>query len=161
MHRPRTGHLVCLSVFSLVAAAGCGGETAPDAGNDAVSDDVIAALDSGYAAVDVTARDVTDSAAVCESLGCPCENDIECESGYCLDAGSEGRLCSAFSTDKCAAERFECRLLENTGGDAVRLCVPVDNPYCGECESALDCDSLLTLCVGLADGSRGCTPPLL
>ena len=159
MHRSYTGYLVSLWVTFLVAAAGCGVNPAPDASNDDASDDLIAVLDSGDAAVDLIGNDVTDAdAAVCETLGCPCEDDVECESGYCLDAGSEGWLCSAFCTDECDDERFECRLLENTGGDAVRLCVPVDNTYCEECESALDCDSLLAVCAELADGSRGCAP---
>ena len=160
MHRTDIGYLVYLWVLLLAAVAGCGSEAADDGSNDA-ADDLIAAIDSGDAAVDVVPGDVADNddALPCESLGCPCEDDAECESGYCLDAGAEGWLCGGFCTDECDDERFECRLLENSGGDAVRLCVPIDQTYCNECESALDCGSLRAVCVELADGSRGCAPP--
>ena len=152
-------HLVFLLLVSLALTA-CGtdapgeGTTDLDSGSDANSDTTLIP-DSDSGRFDVQ----DDETLECNTLGCPCEDDVECASRYCLDSGEGGRVCSEFCTDACDDERFECRLLENSGGDAVRLCVPTRDSYCDECESSSDCGSLRAVCVELADGSRGCAPP--
>ena len=94
----------------------------------------------------------------CDTLGCPCDEDNECESGYCIEHPDGGSVCSEFCQDDCSLEEYECVLLQNTGGDAVRICIPLGEAFCDECDVAADCGSLLAACVPLVDGDRCITP---
>jgi hypothetical protein len=93
----------------------------------------------------------------CQTLGCPCEEDSDCRSGYCIE-GEGGRICSEFCTDDCTEPGYDCVLLENSGGDAVRLCVPESDPFCDECRFDTDCGTLRAACLELDDGQFCLTP---
>ena len=99
----------------------------------------------------------TDGDPVCETLGCPCEDDGECASGYCVGGPTEGRVCSEFCSGTCSLPGYECRLLVNSGGDAVQLCVPSALSYCAACTLSTDCPRLDDVCVAYEDGSF-CAP---
>ena len=147
----------------LVALSACGTNT-PGDGTDGTADEPTDTAGTDTPPIPDVAADVVvdvsdEDSGACDALGCLCDDDVECASGYCLDAGADERLCSAFCVDECDDDRFECRVLENSGGDAVRLCVPISDPYCVECETTADCGSLRAACVELADGSRGCATP--
>lgn len=96
--------------------------------------------------------DVESDSVDCRTLGCACEADSDCEAGYCLDHPDGGRVCSEFCDDACSVERYECVLIENSGGDAVRICIPERQSFCDRCNVTSDCGSLEAACVPLVDG---------
>ena len=109
--------------------------------------------------IDEDDADGRDAVVACDTLGCACEDAIDCESGYCLEAaGSGARICSEHCVDTCSLPGFICVLLENSGGDAVRICVPEPERFCDPCDVVTDCGSLRAACVELDDGSF-CAPP--
>ena len=105
---------------------------------------------------DVAVPDADD--AGCDSLGCPCEEDVDCASGYCINGPDDGSVCSELCNEGCTEPGYACRLLVNASGDAVRLCVPERSTYCASCETAADCGDLTSVCQPLDDGSTACLP---
>ena len=148
----------CLSILAL---GGCGngngtGNASEDGGGDLGNHDVGAIPDSGN---DDTRFD-RDTPEECTTLGCICTEDDDCASGYCLQVGGSGnRVCSELCVDECSEDGFDCRLLENSGGEAVRLCVPEDDPYCQPCNTPSDCGSLRALCMPLDNAESACLTP--
>lgn len=93
-------------------------------------------------------------------VGCPCSADEECLSGYCIGGvGGLGRSCSEQCTDVCTLEGWECRVLVDSGADAVRLCVPA-LPWCEPCLTDADCGSPDALCEEIL-GESFCLTPCL
>jgi hypothetical protein len=76
--------------------------------------------------------------------------DEECDSGYCISTG-RGRLCTELCADSCPLG-WECRVLANSGGDAVSLCIPPQEVLCESCRADVDCGRG-NLCLVLDDGS--------
>lgn len=107
---------------------------------------------------DVASEDVPDADAECTTLGCPCDDEDDCRSGYCVRSPLVGRVCADFCAGDCPEEGWECRLLENSGGDAVELCVPLGIAYCTECLADTDCGGVEGLCLQQIEG-RFCAPP--
>lgn len=153
-----TRPLIRVAILTVVAAClvmGCGddpsgGTTAPDTGGDDVPT-IDAIDDTPDARGDAAEGDADED---CIGLGCPCEDDAECASGYCIRDGSgDARICSELCDGECSRPGFVCRLLENAEGDAVRLCVPESDPYCRACEVDAECGSLANACVDQRDGA--------
>lgn len=97
----------------------------------------------------------------CDTLGCPCDTDAECASGYCIEGVEPGEfVCSEFCDIECSDPSFECVLLENSGGDSVRICVPSADRQCQPCERARDCGRTSAACAELIDGTF-CAIPCL
>jgi len=116
--------------------------------------------DTGTDAAVDAAPDSTEDAGPCDTLGCPCDDDDACASGFCVDApDSDDGVCAELCEDTCTEPGFECRTLVNVEGDVVRLCVPANNPWCDACETASDCGSLDAACYPLDDGERACLVP--
>ena len=153
--------ITCWAITALVAA-GCGNgngngndNTGPGDGDTQGGD--VGTIPDGDG---LDSRFEPDAPPECNTLGCVCEEDDECASGYCLEVGGSGlRLCSEFCVDECSLEGFDCRLLENSGGDAVRLCVPEDDTYCRPCDTPSDCGSLRAICMPLANLEAACLTP--
>ena len=127
---------------------------------DEANDDPDALVEDDADGADADGADAVDADADegCPSVGCACLEDVDCESGYCVQTTASGSVCAELCGGTCSLEDWECRLLENTGGDVVELCVPVTIPYCNRCETGLDCGSLRAGCVSLLDGAY-CVPP--
>jgi len=151
-----TRHLWCIVALFAWAMLACGddggqGTATPDTGDD---DDVPA-----FDTVDDThggdaSTDGGDEDADCTGLGCPCDDDVECASGYCIRDGiGDARICSELCDGECSRPGYVCRLLENAEGDAVRLCVPESDPYCRPCALDNECGSLANACVEQRDGA--------
>lgn len=146
---------------ALVGLASCGSgndnrDTRGDGGGDALNGDVGAIPDAG----DGDTRFDRDALDECDTLGCICAEDSDCASGYCLQVGGSGeRVCSELCVDECSEEGFDCRLLENAGGEAVQLCVPEDDSYCRPCDTPSDCGSLRSLCMPLDNLESACLTP--
>lgn len=133
------------------AAADADEDAGDTAGDDVVSDVAADALDDA---------DVPDVAEDCDTLGCACDVDADCVSGYCLDVvGRDRGVCSEFCAEECSEPGYDCRLLINEEGDAVRLCVPADDPWCEPCDVVSDCGDLRATCAPLDDGTRACLTP--
>ena len=83
-------------------------------------------------------------------FGSPCEDDIECLSRYCIQY-RDTYMC----TELCAGETCEpgwhCATLENTGSDAVRLCIPNPESLCRLCDNNTDCGGLDDMCYELGE----------
>ena len=131
---------------------------------DTASFDVILQPDADAAQADIQLPDVrpdtaedagTDGdSAACRTLGCPCETDGECASGYCIEGVERGEfVCSEFCDGTCPDPAYECVLLENAGGDAVRLCVPSADRQCQPCRIGRDCGGTTTVCADMIDGT--------
>ncbi len=124
----------------------------PDAGEeDADTADDADTVDGADTAGDV---DATDDGNVddCVSLGCPCLDDDDCRSGYCIEGSDDEQICTDLCDGDCP-DGWNCELLENSEGDAVRLCIPDDDPYCAPCEHDRDCFSLTAACLEQLDGT--------
>lgn len=134
-------------------AAGDSSDDADEADTD-VPDVPVVDVDAGD---DDVEPDVDTS--VCDTLGCPCDDDIDCQSNYCIETGPESGVCSELCDDGCTDPEYDCRTLVNSAGDAVRLCVPPTDLYCQPCAASVDCGDLRSECYGLADGSRACITP--
>ena len=104
------------------------------------------------------AADAGTDADACDSLGCPCEADEDCAADLCVSHPDGGRVCSELCSEACSLEGFECRTLRD-GGDLVRYCVPLGDPYCAPCATDADCLATDNLCLDLIDGrfcATGC-----
>jgi hypothetical protein len=123
----------------LLGLAACGdpGSAAVAEGDATADGEAIAPLpdaeaDEGSAAPDVAPDAAPDAGdadagdeAGCATVGCVCSGDLDCASGYCVRVPGAGKVCAGFCDESCSLEGWECRLLENSGGDVVELCVPI------------------------------------
>ena len=105
------------------------------------------------AALDTGSDADTDDAEACDgTLACPCEDDLDCDSGLCIDTG-DAQICTEFCTGECTDPTWDCRLIRGSGGDVVEICVPPAEVLCQPCGTDLDCGGLEDRCVDLQDGS--------
>ncbi len=110
---------------------------APDLGFDSLSSD--------------TGRDDSESEPALGQFGDACDSDFDCESRYCLEQ-NEGSFCTRLCTNDCEGG-YTCRLLVNSGGDAVSLCVPDAEVLCRACEQHTDCGDLSHRCLEQDNGT--------
>ena len=128
-------------------------------GNDLASE---VSIPDGQGGDDVAPSDVPvkpdgerprDSSVVaCQSeggFGCPCVDNVDCLSGYCVEA-ADGSVCTVTCLTDCP-EGFSCRSVLNTLPDVVFICVPDSNKLCQPCQADLQCGG--GLCVDYEDGS--------
>ena len=103
--------------------------------------------------LDVAPVDSGSDAVLPGSLefGDRCSNDPQCASGLCIDS-DEGRICTRLCSGECSEEGFECRLLANSGSDAVRICVPIPDVLCLSCSSDFQCGGFGNFCMDQEDG---------
>lgn len=172
----RSARLVLIALaFSWIAA--CGESPAGSPAEDVVDSDDIATIDAFEDTdteedpeedvdvrpdPDVVEEDVEDiprfdippdvpDTEECTGLGCPCDDDDDCDADFCVRHPDGGQVCSERCGEECSLEGYECRVLQD-GGDIVRYCVPLGDPYCDPCEIDADCLTTDNLCVELTDG---------
>ena len=80
-------------------------------------------------------------------FSCPCEENDECESGYCVE-GPNGFVCSAECVQDCPPG-WSCKGVTILG-DPIFLCFPEASELCHPCEDHSQCDE--GLCVDMSDG---------
>jgi len=83
---------------------------------------------------------------------CPCNENEECATGYCIE-GLDGPQCTQECIQDCP-EGWQCKGVQSFGQDVVFLCVPRSDKLCDECVTDAECGS--DLCVNMAEGSH-CT----
>jgi hypothetical protein len=114
----------------------------------------VAALDAlgDGPSLDVQPLDASDAdVAPLGGFGDACAANAQCQSGYCID-GDDGRFCTQLCAEECP-EGFSCRVLANTGADAVRLCVPYPNVLCMPCTNHTQCGGSGAFCLAQDDGT--------
>ena len=104
-----------------------------DVATDAVVPDVPVVPD-----VAVT-PDVSPVDAGCTAPGCPCSENAQCDSSYCIETAA-GSQCAKPCTANCD-DGFKC--IPGTGGDAVTICAPSRPRLCEPCAADSDCSNVL------------------
>jgi alpha-tubulin suppressor-like RCC1 family protein len=147
-------------VLGVVAAlaAGCGGSDSQ--GNDkdtgAVADvseldgDVVADVSPDITA-DVAEDTLTPADAAadvevfvpqCESdpgsILCPCEDNSDCNSEYCIPSSQGDQVCTVVCDQSCPAG-LDCKLVSFPGQDPTYLCVDLAANLCRPCRKNSDC----------------------
>jgi len=84
---------------------------------------------------------------------CPCDNNVQCASGYCVAVDESGvaSRCSRTCEDSCP-NGWNCRGV-STGGDPVFICLPPIDNLCEPCATDSTCGTLGDRCVSFSDGS--------
>ena len=111
-----------------------------------VAGDAVAG-DAGRLPVDILTDAVDVSADVesldlpppCDFFGCPCQVNVDCASGFCVEH-MDGKVCSQTCIDECPAG-FDCKLTDMFG-DPVAICVSRYPRLCRPCKQSLDCESV-------------------
>jgi hypothetical protein len=70
-------------------------------------------------------------------FGTPCTENVDCESGYCVD-GPEGAVCTKTCSEVCP-EGYQCKGVQGLGSDLVFICVPVFTKLCNPCQDDSQC----------------------
>jgi len=151
--RPGTGQRlgVGASFRALVPALAlgllvCGGD---DGGGQVVDEDT-ASLDAQVDASDaltpidaVLPADLTDYVPPdCDvdpgGMLCPCAQNTDCNSGFCIPSSVGDQVCTMICQEQCP-EGLECMLLAVTGADPLFLCVDLRVNLCRPCHRNSDC----------------------
>jgi len=141
----------------LVPSVACGDDKtkgiAPDVTVDAdVELDVILPDIAPDTTLAETTPDATEDTAPCPGCtGSPCEDNTDCNSGYCLD-GPNGLECTRTCQEECPTG-YACRGVQNAGGDPIFLCLYEHLTLCQPCNTDGDCETG----IGGASGAR-CLP---
>ena len=85
-------------------------------------------------------------------FGDPCEGNLDCAEGWCVDAGEEN-LCTQTCLGGNCPDGWSCRAVSNNSQDVTLICIPQDIRLCKRCDGDSDCPS--GLCYDL-DGIRVC-----
>ena len=82
---------------------------------------------------------------------CPCENNVQCASGYCIpvDEPEIANRCTRTCSDSCP-NGWDCR--GTTGADPVFICQPPVNNLCEPCTTDAQCGTAGDRCVSFEDG---------
>ena len=100
---------------------------------------------------DLNLGDLRPSPDVFEQEGeflAPCETDTDCLSRYCIQRRDDN-VCTELCAGQTCPDGWNCATLQNTGSDAVRLCVPNPDSLCRLCDSNSDCGGLADMCLDL------------
>ena len=151
--RTRSTALLLLALCSACSGDPGSSQVEPDAGDaEGLPEFAIPTTDIDES-LDGSADNEAGPNGDCTTLGCPCTDDDECSSGYCVEVPGEGSsVCSELCDGECSLPDYECVVLVNSGGDAVQLCVPIDRLFCAPCETNADCARLGDQCLETLDG---------
>ncbi len=58
------------------------------------------------------------------AFGCPCADNVDCNSGFCLPSRQGGEICTKYCTSDCPAG-FDCSLIQFPGSDPTFLCLEI------------------------------------
>jgi hypothetical protein len=85
-------------------------------------------------------------------FGDPCEGNLDCAEGWCVDSGEENICTRTCIGDNCP-NGWNCRAVSNNSQDVTLICVPQDVRLCKRCDQDSDCPA--GLCYEL-DNDRVC-----
>ncbi|NUN13002.1 MAG: hypothetical protein HUU55_05135 [Myxococcales bacterium] len=86
---------------------------------------------------DVGTTDNTDVAGTPGDFGSPCTENLDCESGFCVE-GPNGFECTMTCLEICP-EGYKCKAIQNTLPDVVFLCLPDIFAHCTPCQESFQC----------------------
>ncbi len=142
------------NLIALVAVAtlvGCGGDRSTSSQSDASGIDIF--VDTG-GGLDVA--DLSTGTADCQTFGCPCNGNSECDSELCIEA-TEGRICSETCDSQCPSG-FDCVTVPS-GTDPLSMCLPRHVRLCRPCREDAECvsplDGFEAHCLPAADPAEG------
>jgi hypothetical protein len=72
--------------------------------------------------------------------GCPCGDNSDCYSEYCVTTG-DGGVCTKTCGSDCPTG-WQCKDVTSPGGDLAYICVPLYTKLCRPCENGADCQQL-------------------
>ncbi len=143
-------------LFLLTTVAGCGGSLLdlPVGGEDAAGD--VDVIDDVGGADEINAdccvddvEDIGDTRdaetqieppPTCEEapgLGCPCEDNDDCLSGWCVWS-AEGEVCTESCIEDCP-DGWDCTQIPSMLPDVFFLCMPSAASLCAPCDADEDC----------------------
>ena len=157
--------LALMLVLAFAPLAGGCPDEGPTAGSaDALADGAvdtgpISQVDTGQGKPDThapadTGVDQAGGDAYVGEIGKPCDNNDDCESGYCVD-GPTSKVCTEVCVDSCP-KGWNCSGVTGFGPDVVFLCVPEVNDLCQPCEADDDCGTKVDRCLDLGIKGRFC-----
>ncbi len=92
--------------------------------------------------------------------GCPCKDNTDCYSGFCID-GPNGSVCASFcDSDAACGNGYKCSSVQNTSGDTVFICIYKFPNLCRPCMDDQDCADpnldLKNICVDFGADGKFC-----
>ncbi len=108
--------------------ADSGAETLVDDGQE-IADDATSTGD--------TTDDTESLCKIAGTFGCPCVENSDCDSNYCID-GDQGKICTRECKDSCPTD-FLCK--QTNGVDAAWICVPAYPTLCMPCSQHSECQT--------------------
>jgi len=103
--------------------------------------DVVLGLDT--AATDTGTPDTLAPGSCDDSpLGtfCPCRENVECASGFCVPTSAGGKVCTQYCTTDCPPG-WTCSLVHFASPDATFLCLEVGLNLCRPCTGDFECQT--------------------
>ena len=126
----------------LLCAAACSDEAALPSGAGTGSDpDAQESLDSNQNGDDAGPIDwgaCDDSGEAVTNPGCPCTENADCKSGWCVQGPDGAAVCTDTCIDQCPTG-WACKGVSNMGNDVTFICVPKWLDLCRPCQSTADC----------------------
>ena len=96
------------------------------------------------------------NATVDKDFGDPCEENLDCESTYCI-AASNGKKCTSTCVEECP-KGWSCEEIDQGGSDLTFICMPTKTDLCASCLGDSECSTGLdTSCEVLKDEGQFCT----
>ena len=109
-----------------------------------------------FGSLDVSA-DMTplDAPETSDGFRMPCTGHADCPSGICLSTGT-GAFCTIQCYEDCP-ENWTCAATTIFGTDPVLVCVPDYWYICAPCDTAVECKTAGSYCVGMGSDGKRCT----
>ena len=85
-------------------------------------------------------EDGLDCVANPGGFGCPCDENTDCKSGYCVPSKQGVNLCTDVCIENCP-DGFSCQLVTLGSADPTFLCVETNISLCRPCNSNSDCSA--------------------
>ena len=114
--------------------SGAGGKPIGEGGQEGGDDEDVATGTEGSE---------EDGESICSpgiaEFECPCAQNIDCLSGFCVE-GPEGTICTEACLTDCP-DGYSCQGVSNLGPDVVFICVPDALKLCKPCTQDTQCGS--------------------
>ncbi|NUN13574.1 MAG: putative metal-binding motif-containing protein [Myxococcales bacterium] len=143
----RSGWIGCFSTVVVVSACS---ESSSTGGNQTPEPDVVESVvdlggaDQNFPDTSAPTVDVGQILPSTGDFGDPCTENIDCESGYCVESYQE-KVCTQLCVDSCP-DGWICAQVTNTLPDVTFVCLPTMADLCKPCTDSKQCGGLLDIC---------------
>ncbi|PKN54094.1 MAG: hypothetical protein CVU56_28415, partial [Deltaproteobacteria bacterium HGW-Deltaproteobacteria-14] len=152
-------------VGSMLGIAACGGDESSGGDDVAVDvaldtalpgDDVVITLDTATPDTADTSDPGGDTSPAVGGFGAACSGNGDCDSGWCVE-GQKGYICTKECLEECPTG-FDCKSIQNSGGDVTFLCLPRLKKLCVPCLEDFQCSGGACLDIdGAGECAYACT----